>query len=141
MRFITHKIILAIVLAAIAVTVWASFQIIYPYNPLNFHDEFFPIKRSELHQGENLEFLVRYCKNMQKPAIVHYQFENSVIFFSTTVNHANVAKGCGEHWNLFKIPEELPEGTYRLVMTVDYQVSPIRVVSVRGATEEFNIIK
>lgn len=140
MKHLIHKFMLGAIGVVIIISLWGIGDLLWPYNPLVFKEQYFPVKSNVLKQGSDLEFLVRYCKNMQVPAVVHYQFENSVIFFSTTVNHANSQKGCGEHWNIFNIPEELPPGIYRLVMTVDYKVSLIRTVSVRGATEQFTII-
>ncbi len=128
-------------MAMLFFTLWTSWQLIYPYKPLVLQDEYFPINKGQFFQGEIIQYLVRYCKKMSVPAEINYQFENSVIFFSTRVDVSNAKTGCGEHWRIFEVPVELPPGRYRLVQITKYKISMFREIVVTGATEEFDIIE
>lgn len=138
-----HNFLIAIMFLIMLATLWIGYEMIYPFKPLVFNDDRFPVLNAgkTLHVGDTLEYLVRYCKNVSKPAHVNYQLVNSVIYLSSVEKTANTAPGCGEHVNQFVIPEINGEGEYSLEMIVQYQMSPFRTITVTGATEEFRIVK
>lgn len=101
-----------------------------PYKVLN--------KRVEI--GDYLKYEVEYCKNLPLRCDITVQLHNEVIVELPTAQ-GNIETGCHKVVAFTKIPETpLIIGKAKLSLTYTYHVNAFRDVSVRGETEEFEIV-
>jgi hypothetical protein len=118
-----------------------GFWMIYPYPTLVFLNQPFEITPDTLivKPGQNITYHVDYCKYTTLPAIVSRSFIDGVKYSVPQTIATNPA-GCHEIFPSLQAPN-LPPGTYYLKNSYQYQVNPIRIITVEATTSAFTIIK
>jgi hypothetical protein len=112
----------------------------YPYKTIEFTDKVFPISNKIVKRGEAIRYTANYCKCIDKEALVTREFRNELIFVApSTIN--NRPSGCHSLVIQTIIPEELPTGKFTMRMTYQYQVNPIRTITIIQDTEEFEVVE
>ena len=127
-------------LFALAFGIIIFYWVVYPYKPMVFKAKVFPISNKIVKIGMTLSYVSDYCKNIDLPAMVTREFRNELIFV-TPSTITNRPTGCHKILIGVLIPPELPAGKYIMAQTYTYQVNPIRTITVRENTEEFEVIK
>jgi hypothetical protein len=102
------------------------------------------VVHKQLRVGENIEYIVKYCKNTHKvPVQVKRQLVDGYAYDLPESTSTNFPEGC--HTVSVDIPLAVPSsvraGVYHLLITGTYQVNPIRQWSYTLVTEDFEIIK
>lgn len=114
------------------------YWIVYPYKTVVFNKEEFEITTPVVKQGGFVHYLNDYCKFIDLPAKVTRSFINGLIYVSPSTI-VNRPKGCNSFDIAVKIPEELPPGKYQMEMSYQYQINPVRVITIKHNTEEFEV--
>jgi hypothetical protein len=127
------------ILMGTALILLVTFWMNYPYTPIVFQDKEFPIGNTIVKRGEMLFYTANYCKKNNLPAKVTRSYMNSIIYVTPTTI-TNRPSGCNSLIIGTIVPSELPPGKYFLEMSYQYQVNPIRKVTVIQNTEEFEVI-
>jgi hypothetical protein len=134
-NIISYIAILLGILTILTVTYWLT----YPYEPLVFQDEKFPVINKIIKRGEMVVYTSNYCKYADLPALVTRTFKNELIFLTPT-SITNRPIGCNSITIAVTIPKELPSGIFRLENTYEFQVNPIRKIIVLEDTEDFQVV-
>ena len=113
-----------------------TYWMIYPYKIIVFNRNEFIITTPVVYQGNFVHYNNDYCKFMDLPARVTRSFINHLIF-TTPVVGVNRPTGCHDFDIAVLIPSELPPGYYQMEMTYQYEVNPIRTITIKENTEEF----
>lgn len=114
-----------------------TFWFIYPYSVVTFNDRAkFEVINPVIKRGGTLFFKTHYCKTMALPARVSRQFINDLIFLVPTTT-TNRTTGCHDSIVGILIPTELPPGRYYLHNIYQFQVNPIRTITVERDTDDF----
>jgi hypothetical protein len=118
-----------------------GYWMIYPYKTVVFLNHPFEISPETLvvKAGQNITYHTDYCKYTTLPATVTRSFVDGVKY-STPPTIANNAPGCHELFPSLLVPN-LPPGTYYLRNIYQYQVNPIRIITIEATTSAFTIIK
>jgi|WetSurMetagenome_2_1015567.scaffolds.fasta_scaffold54131_4 hypothetical protein len=117
-----------------------TFWMTYPYKVITFNRNEFIITTPVVHQGGFVHYMNDYCKFMDLPAKVTRSFIDHIIFV-TPVTAVNRPLGCHNFDIAVLIPTELPIGHYQMEMTYQYQVNPVRIITLKALTEEFEIVE
>jgi hypothetical protein len=117
-----------------------TFWMVYPYNPIVFNEAEFPVAAKQIKQGDMLFYTTDYCKYTTLPARVTRSFINSIIYVTPTTI-TNRPTGCHVIVIGTLVPKELPLGMYYAEMSYQYQVNPIRTITIKVKTEEFEVIQ
>lgn len=126
-------------LSGIAFIFLILFWLIYPYKTITFNSVEFPINKTVVKQGGTISYSVDYCKYINSPATVTRSFINALIYVTpSTINERPM--GCNVLNIQVVVPQELPPGNYYMQMNYQYQVNPIRKISILHNTEEFQVI-
>ena len=131
----TSGLIVAMILSCLV-----FFWLLFPYKPIEFHDDVLPVLTEQVSSGDNLHYYVRMTKNTDKPAYITYQFVDGVIYTVPGMIESNLEEGEHEFISsTVEIPHSLASGPYRLRVNVSYQVNPLRTITVTRETETFYI--
>ena len=114
---------------------------VYPYKTVEVKSQPYIVEQSPVKQGENLIYVVDYCKYTKVVPIVHKQFIDGIIY-SVPESNVNLPIGCQKIRVSVRVPENLPpDANYRLKVHTAFQVNPIRIITNEYETEEFSVIK
>lgn len=97
---------------------------IYPYNLMDYKGEY-KMEKTSYVQGDETFYVTDYCKNTDEMPSIKKEFVDGLVFTSDSP-HAFFTRGCRIQENRINIPHTLPVGRYRLRITTNYQVNPIR---------------
>lgn len=93
-----------------------------------------------VHQGDLTTYSNDYVKSVDLPADATREFVDGLIFDAGSYS-SNLPVGSGHVVRELPIPETLPPGKYRVLITLRYQVNPVRVISVKFKTDEFTVLE
>jgi len=110
----------------------------YPYKTLEFKQDTFPVENKVIDPGGNLIYSVDYCKYTDLPATVSRSFADSLLFPMQSMT-TNNRKGCGVNRVVIPIPESLELGDYFMIIRYQYQVNPIRQITLVKQTDGFTV--
>lgn len=116
-----------------------AFWLLYPYKLIEFNQPYATVTNKVISTGDFLEYTLDYCKYTKLDAEIHRSFIDGVIYL-TTDGIADVKEGCGKQKIRMYVPRAMAEGKYRLLITREYHVNPIRTVTIRYLTEEFEVL-
>ena len=98
------------------------------------------VPKSVFKTGEPVTYGLDYCKYRSVPATLQAHFVDTAII-EMPVFKSNVPVGCGKIiMSDNHVPKLLPSGKYYLRVDIDYQVNPLRKVTVSIRTKDFQII-
>lgn len=120
--------------AIIIVLVW----LLYPYKTVDFFNTPFPIHNegATVSHGKVLWYGVDYCKYTDiRPKMVKY-FVDGVIY-QTSETIGILSKGCHVDEVGMYIPWALPNGEFSVEIVAQFQVNPIRTITVESQTQTF----
>ena len=135
--YIISSLTLFLMLVALCVVI---FWMIYPYRPLIFKDAKLRLDNKIVQREGTLSYKVSYCKNTTSSASLTRSFVDDIVY-STSTLITNRPDGCNKMNVEVEIPHNLPLGKYYLENTYVYKVNPIREVTVKIRTEQFEIIE
>jgi hypothetical protein len=133
---LSYLVLLAGILGSLVFIYWTF----YPYVPVKFLDQEFPIKNKTVYQGQMVYYTSNYCKYMNLNATVTRTFQNDIIYL-TPSTITNRPMGCNTLQVGVQVPRELPAGQYQLHQLYVFQVNPTRTVSIVENTEEFMVLE
>lgn len=111
---------------------------IRPYRVLEFQGETFPVTTKSVRQGGYVAYTSNFCKYTDLPATVSRSFVNGIIF-NTPSTTTNRQEGCHQMSIRVIVPPELIPGLYHIEIIYEYQVNPIRKVTIKRSTDNFNV--
>lgn len=115
-----------------------GFWVLYPYKPLVINKEPMEVLTPKVKAGDNLVYKVEYCKYMSLNTSISKSLVDGIIFqLGSTIG--NMSIGCGTNTIYVNMPKELPVGEYKLKEIWEYQVNPLRKISVTAQTEKFEV--
>lgn len=88
--------------------------------------------------GEDLVYSLTLCKQIELPSTLHRQLVDTVQW-TLPDQQTNFPVGCHEHWLTQHIPRVFTSGKYQLVITITYDVNPIRTISYTFKSEPFMV--
>ncbi len=112
------------------------YWLVYPYTPMTIYNV--DTHTKEVEAGGIFEYSVKYCKYMNKPALLDKKFVDGLIFH-VPQKILNQPTGCGVDDIAMEVPEFF-DGEYHLDVIVTYQVNPIRTESVSFRTDDFLVV-
>ena len=118
------------------VVVWMTF----PYKTITFVSPTFKILTPTVKQGQLVKFVNNSCKHINLPATTTRIFQNDLIYYLPETK-TDAPVGCHNDIISVKIPDELPPGHYFIKNMYQYQVNPIRTISITHDTEDFLVIE
>jgi hypothetical protein len=128
------------IISALGIVGLVIFWMLYPYKPIMFKDNTFPVFVKTVKQGSFAYYTTNYCKYMKIPALVTREFANDLIFVTpTTVSNREM--GCHTINIAVLIPAELPPGVYVMRQRYEYEVNPIRKITIIKDTESFKVVE
>lgn len=126
------------IFSALVSMILVFFWMLYPYKTLEFQDEVFPVVKKVVNRGEMVYYTSNYCKFFNFPALVTRSFINEIIYV-TPSTITNRPSGCHTIKIGVVVPKELPPSNYKLEMTYQIEVNPIRVITIKEDTEMFTV--
>lgn len=99
-----------------------------------------PVEKRVFYTGEDLNYVIDYCKHRNVPAKMYGSYIDTVKIDMPVVE-IKIPVGCGSRISsYYKVPKILPSGIYHFEVELVYEVNPLREVSVKFQTQEFEII-
>ena len=118
---------------------YMAFLLIYPFNIMEVKQQPLPVISKQIKQGDNLVYVLDYCKYMSLPSEISPQLVDGIIFaFPTDISY--VDKGCNVVFGSVPIPVSVPKGKYYMRFIVTYKVQGVREINYMYKTEEFEVI-
>ena len=127
---------------AIAATliIYSGFNLMYPYQTIEIKSPAH-VLNPIVHHGETLQVEIDYTKYADGSCRVIRQVVDGFLY-SLPVYKSSFPKGKGTQIDSSaEIPNGLPEGTYYMIVTLEYDFPPFRTVSYEFETEKFTVIK
>jgi hypothetical protein len=117
-----------------------GYWLLYPYKPIVFSNQPFPVEHIFYEPGDTLIYNVDYCKSTNiNPTVTRY-FVDGLVYMLSSNPASPKLKGCGKTAIQINIPSSLISGEYILKITYEYQMNPVRKVSVTAVTEKFKVV-
>ena len=129
-----------VLLIAFGVLILIGYWLLYPYKIVEFKDTVFPVMNKVVKRGQLVTYTSNYCKYMDKPAIVTRTFKNELIFLSPSTI-TNRPLGCNTIVVSVLVPSELPVGKYFMEQVYQFEVNPLRKITIIENTEEFEVVE
>jgi hypothetical protein len=129
------------IIVAFILLILFGFWEFYPYKVITFSDEYFPVVNKVVPQGGQLQFISNNCKYMDLPAKTSRSLIDDIIYFLPTEVTIMPKTGCNSIVITIDIASTIPPGEYRLQNIYEYQVNPIRQISIIKKTDIFVIVK
>jgi len=126
---------------AIAMMILFTYWMLYPYNPVDFKDEVYPILNEGkiATQGGSLKYRVNYCKYVKQVPEVSKKYVDGIIY-DTPGSRGVVFQGCRVQVVDNIVPDTLLPGEYYIDIEIDYQMNPLRHVIYNNRTEKFTVL-
>lgn len=110
---------------------------VYPYKTISFLE---PIEIQEpVYAGETLYYRLHFIKHIDRPAKISRSLVNErTITYTAYSNNLEP----GEHNRTFflSVPREVRPGHHHLEITWEYRINPLRAVTVKKMSKEFNVL-
>lgn len=140
MNKILYKGMFAIVITLFFSLLYINYLLFYPVKTLEIKNA--TVMTKQLHAGDLFLYKVDYCKYTKAPAMVYRTFhkvdESHIETFPAVQTTTLV--GC----NIMEIPLQtyriVQSGEYYMLVTVIFQISPLRQEQVTFSTDNFKII-
>lgn len=88
--------------------------------PVTIVKESFKITPNVLKQGENFTLTVKYCKLLPIPSRFQIVYEGQLIHPTPEKYTSNITMGCHTTDFLFRLPSDLPTGSYQAQVIFEY---------------------
>lgn len=124
-------------------TYWTT----YPYRGLHDVVEPIPISEPVVAHGQLLTYTISYCvdESLPLPMKLYREFRlqgpDGIIFPLPAFVDYEISQRCETRRFAIDIPYYYPEGVYRLHVTTELQVNPLRFVKQAFVSDQFRIIK
>lgn len=126
---------------ALFLLMYFSFNLIYPYKPITIKGPAkVENKDKTIAAGDFIRVSIDYEKFTDKPALAARQFIGDLAY-ELPMRITNLPKGKFVIPHVEKIPESIPPGKYRGIITLTYDYPPFRHVHYVVETEEFTVVK
>jgi hypothetical protein len=130
----------AALLSALLFFGYVLYQLYWPVTVLEPKNVPYPVVNKELHAGDRLTIVSKYCKYGTFPTTVSRQLQGETYITLAPLN-PTLPNGCHESKAASTvIPPGTPPGTYRLVYSTAIQVNAFRTITVAAETEEFLVL-
>ena len=117
-----------------------TFWLFWPYEPIVIHDIKIMNPGNVVYLGEDLVYETDYTKETSYPVVrVTRQIVDGVVVVLGPGKKSRLPVGSHKVRVHVKIPENGCVGTYHFHLTAEYQVNPIRTVTVTFVTKPFEI--
>ncbi len=114
------------------------FQLV-PMQVIQYADEYLPMEKKQYSAGEVLEYRAEFCKSIDAVGTITYQLINGRSLLLGSVQ-SNVPKGCYDFTgSTVVLPTTTHKGTYRLLITTQYNVFGVRTITRSIYTEPFEV--
>jgi hypothetical protein len=140
MRKILYCFSIIILLAAFGIMTLIGYWYFWPdniitvTNPLNIK-----VDKEVYKPGDRITYTFDYCKDRDMIGLISKALVNDIRIVYTSI-HSNLSVGCHKATiGSVIIPEYVPDGSYHLEVTGEYQINPIRTYTVFLQTVEFTI--
>jgi hypothetical protein len=129
-----------VIVSMIGLILLFGFWLLYPYNPVEFKDEVYPVlnENKTVKQGDILKYEVDYCKRVDQVPVVNKKYVDGIIY-ETPMGRGVVFKGCRAQVVDNIVPENLLPGEYFMQIEIDYEMNPIRHIIYHNRTEKFTV--
>lgn len=144
-----HKIFniisLATIISAIFTLLILGYMLYWPIKTIEFKntsDLEVVNPNKEIKQGEQLEYKISYCRFTDKQAIVTRVIQDGLIYIMPPIQtHTGI--GCQEDkiMSIAEIPKAIPPGIYKMLITVEFKINPLRTITHTLYTEQFTVVK
>ncbi len=88
-------------------------------------------------QGESIKVTTDYCKTLPLPAKYQIVYEGELIHPAPEIYSSNAEWGCRKSDFQFRVPDDLPEGDYKIRIIINY---PPVLRSFEVVTEKFMVV-
>ena len=114
-----------------------------PVNIIDFSPQPFSVLTKEVKAGSDVIYRYHYCKyaNYQLNSVTKYLLDGQVITLTSIEERTPLKLGCGDIMKSTHIPITVLSDTYRLKIVSEFQVNPVRTVTITTYTEPFKIIE
>jgi hypothetical protein len=141
MQKIINTLSLVTIFLAWVLVILVTYWIVYPYKPVVFTTESFPVDEKVVKAGGYLTYNASYCKFNNLVPQTTKAFSDGVLYILPTEVALSKEMGCGNIKVQTYVPTSLPASKYRLKISYRYQVNPIKAITITAQTEEFTVIK
>ena len=129
----------AILILSLLFIGYFSYLAFFPFNVIKYDTTTLPVINKEVSQGENLYYVLGYCKYMNIIPDVKKSFVNDLLYNLPPSNPITFV-GCRNQTNFINIPAELPLGKYRMNIDVTYKINFLQSRHYQLQTEEFTVV-
>jgi hypothetical protein len=117
-----------------------GFWLLWPYKIIDFKQVPFKVSTPIVKVGGTLVYAVDYCKYIDIEAQTTKTLTDDIVYSLATTT-TNKDTGCHQTIVQLDIPETLPPSDYFLTVNYNYNINPIRVITIKETTEWFKVIK
>ena len=138
---IINKISMAVLILVFVTMTYVIFMLFWPFQTIVVES---PCKviTPVVKAGDRVYYEFNYKKLANRGTILSKQLVNNTIIFYP-IEQSNIESGPGEILKIVSVcvPIYAPPGKYKLFVTAVYRISPIRNITKRWETEEFEVVK
>ena len=130
----------AIIIGTLGFILYGNYLLFYPFKTLVVSEA--KVVTKEIHTGDLFVYKVSYCKYTQSPAIVYRTFhkiDESRIETFPAVQTITVT-GCNTTDIPLQTYQIMQKGEYYMLVTVVFQLNPLRQEQIVFRTDNFKII-
>jgi hypothetical protein len=113
---------------------------IYPFNVIEFKDEFFPVSTSVVKAGGQVQYTAVSTKYMRVAATVNRHLVDTYVYSYPSIT-AQTSKGSTERVVTLKIPEFAEPGLYRVKTIYTYRINFLQTKTYIKYTESFEVVR
>lgn len=117
---------------------YSIFNLAYDYDPITMSNV--TLDKSEYHQGETVSVSMGVIKRTDKSCRVTRQLVDGILYSLPTYESSMPSGSYTTIDTSTAIPPGLPPGIYHLVVTLEYDYPPFRVVTYQFETPRFTVM-
>lgn len=118
---------------------YVVFYVVYPFKTVDILERPVKILDKEVNAGEDIHYLLKYCRYRENHAHITRQFIDGVVYTTPSIETTN-PEGCGEMVVAVPVPSTLMSDTYHMRVLVNIEINKLRVIQKVFETEDFRVI-
>lgn len=130
-----------LLLAMVGVLMWIGFRLFDTYEPAEVSQQPLPVEEKRVQRGTRVVYVLDICRESHSTTeVVFTLLRDDGYLIDLGSLSEDLPLGCRTYYNAsVVIPEDIETGTFRLLITKDFEVGALRTNKLTLETERFEI--